>query len=173
MNNKTLASVVKNAREKIGISQRELSRKTGIDNNTIAKIEKGERKKPNVLSLKKLSVVLRLELKDLMKLSGYNSNEIEATANNSYNTMAIVPDDAPVIVLDDLVKQLEDELFIKQVLKELLENSNLEDLKVVLELSDKSKKRMIKLIEKYKKENNIGIDKDKESIKHLQELLSK
>ena len=45
MNNKTLASVVKEAREKINISQRELSRITGIDNNTIAKIEKGERKK--------------------------------------------------------------------------------------------------------------------------------
>ena len=43
MNNKTLASVVKEAREKIGISQRELSRITVIDNNTIAKIEKGER----------------------------------------------------------------------------------------------------------------------------------
>ena len=54
MENKTLASVVKNAREKIGISQRELSRRTGIDNNTIAKIEKGERKKPNVLSLRKI-----------------------------------------------------------------------------------------------------------------------
>ena len=40
MNNKTLASVVKAAREKIDITQRELSRITGIDNNTIAKIEK-------------------------------------------------------------------------------------------------------------------------------------
>ena len=42
MKNKTLASVVKEAREKLNISQRELSRITGIDNNTIAKIEKGE-----------------------------------------------------------------------------------------------------------------------------------
>ena len=62
MNNKTLASVVKEARKNINISQRELSRITGIDNNTIAKIEKGERKKPNVLSLKKLSFVLNLSL---------------------------------------------------------------------------------------------------------------
>ena len=54
MENKTLASVVKSAREKLGISQRELSRRTGIDNNTVAKIEKGERKKPNVLSLRKI-----------------------------------------------------------------------------------------------------------------------
>lgn len=40
MNDKTLASLVKETREKIGISQRELSRRTGIDNNTLAKIEK-------------------------------------------------------------------------------------------------------------------------------------
>lgn len=44
MNDKTLASLVKEAREKINISQRELSRITGIDNNTIAKIEKGRKK---------------------------------------------------------------------------------------------------------------------------------
>lgn len=44
MNNKTLANVVKEVRKRINISQRELSRITGIDNNTIAKIEKGKRK---------------------------------------------------------------------------------------------------------------------------------
>ncbi|MBR3162125.1 MAG: helix-turn-helix transcriptional regulator [Bacilli bacterium] len=43
MDNKSLASVISSAREKLGISQRELSRRTGIDNNTVAKIEKGER----------------------------------------------------------------------------------------------------------------------------------
>ena len=37
MNNKTLASVVKGAREKINISQRELSRITGIDNKDVYK----------------------------------------------------------------------------------------------------------------------------------------
>ena len=62
MNNKTLASVVRKVREKINISLRELSKITGIDNNTIAKIEKGERKKINVLSLKKLNLVLNLSL---------------------------------------------------------------------------------------------------------------
>ena len=36
------------------ISQRKLSRQTGIDNNTIAKIENVSRKKSNALSLKEL-----------------------------------------------------------------------------------------------------------------------
>ena len=62
MNNKTLSEIIKNARIEKGISQRELSRRTGIDNNTIAKIENVSRKKPNALSLKKLAFVLNLEL---------------------------------------------------------------------------------------------------------------
>ncbi len=68
MEDKTLASVVKIAREKLGISQRELSRRTGIDNNTLAKIEKCERKKPNVLSLRKLFMVLGIDVKKINEI---------------------------------------------------------------------------------------------------------
>ena len=78
MNNKTLASAVRKAREKINISLRELSKITGIDNNTIAKIEKVERKKPNVLFLKKLSSVLNLSLEMLMELCEYSKEEIDS-----------------------------------------------------------------------------------------------
>ena len=83
MENRTLASVVKSAREKLGISQRELSRRTGIDNNTVAKIEKGERKKPNVLSLRKISFLLNLDLEELLKLAGYNEQDIEVALNQN------------------------------------------------------------------------------------------
>ncbi len=85
MKDKTLASVVKEAREKLGISQRELSRRTGIDNNTISTIEKGERKKPNILSLRKLSVVLNLDYRNLMELCDYSKEEIKAIADNNYS----------------------------------------------------------------------------------------
>lgn len=40
----TLGELIKK-REKLGISQRELSRQTGVDNNTITKLEKGMPKK--------------------------------------------------------------------------------------------------------------------------------
>ena len=106
MNNKTLASVVKEAREKINIFQRELSRITGIDNNTIAKIEKGERNKSNVLSLKKLSSVLYLSLEILIELCEYSKEEIDSTVNNSYSSMIIKPENAPILVLDDIVNQM-------------------------------------------------------------------
>lgn len=77
MNNKTLSEIIKKARIKKGISQRELSRQTGIDNNTIAKIENGSRRKPNPLSLKKLAFVLNLELSELLVLSGYTKTDID------------------------------------------------------------------------------------------------
>lgn len=172
MNNKTLASVVKAAREKIDITQRELSRITGIDNNTIAKIEKGERKKPNVLSLKKLSSVLNLSLEDLMELCDYSKEEIEATVNNSYCSIVIKPENAPILVLDDIVNQMQDELYIKMVIKELLENCNLEELSIISELDKKEQNRVIKLIKKFIKDNSKEIESKKESIDDLNKLLT-
>ena len=172
MNNKTLSSVVKEAREKVGISQRELSRITGIDNNTIAKIEKGERKKPNVLSLKKLSSVLNISLENLMELCEYNKEEIEATVNNSYRSIVIKPENAPILVLDDIINQMKDELYIKVVIKELLDNCNLEELNTISELDNKEKNRVIKVIKKYIKSNEKDIKNQKESIDDLTKLLT-
>ena len=75
----SLGEIIKNARVKKGMSQRALSRQTGVDNNTIAQIEKGTRKKPNPLSLKKLANVLFLDLRELMITAGYSLEDIEAT----------------------------------------------------------------------------------------------
>ena len=77
MMNNNLAVMVRTAREKIKISQRELSRRSGVDNNTISKIEKGIRKKPGVISLIKLSDVLDIDISKLLKASGYSKNEIQ------------------------------------------------------------------------------------------------
>lgn len=76
---KSLSKIIKEAREDMNISQRELSRRTGIDNNTISQIEKGERKKPNSLSLIKLSQALNINLDTLMNASGYNEEDIRMT----------------------------------------------------------------------------------------------
>lgn len=172
MNNKTLASVVKEAREKINISQRELSRITGIDNNTIAKIEKGERKKPNVLSLKKLSSVLNLSLEMLMELCEYSKEEIDSTVNNSYSSMVIKPENAPILVLDDIVNQMQDKLYIKMIIKELLDNCDLEELNFISELNMKDKNRVIKVMKSYIKNNEKEIKKQKQSIDDLKKLLT-
>ena len=172
MNNKTLASVVKEARENIDISQRELSRITCIDNNTIAKIEKGERKKPNVLSLKKLSFVLNLSLDMLMELCEYSKEEIDSTVNNSYNSIVIKPENAPILVLDDIINQMQDELYIKMIIKELLDNCDLEELNIISKLNKKDKNRAIKVMKKYIKTNEKEIKKQEKSISDLKKLLA-
>lgn len=117
MNDKTLASLVKETREKIGISQRELSRRTGIDNNTLAKIEKGERKKPNVLSLRKISFLLNLDLEELLKLAGYNDQDIEVALNQ--RNFIISSGNSTLIVLEDMINRNKDEVIARNILKEL------------------------------------------------------
>lgn len=84
MNNMSLATLVKEARLNKKISQRELTRRTGVDNNTISKIEKGERKKPNILILKKLAIELELDFEKMMELSGYTTDEISIAAIKIY-----------------------------------------------------------------------------------------
>ncbi|MGN1001120.1 MAG: helix-turn-helix domain-containing protein [Bacilli bacterium] len=71
-----LGKVIAAAREKVGISQRELSRRANMDCAEISRIEAGKRLKPNVLYLKGIAETLNLSMVDLMKLAGYNDIEI-------------------------------------------------------------------------------------------------
>lgn len=71
-----LGKVIAEAREKIGISQRELSRRANMDCAEVSRIEAGKRQKPNVLYLKGIADTLNLSMVDLMKLAGYNDIEI-------------------------------------------------------------------------------------------------
>ena len=171
MKDKTLASVVKEAREKLGISQRELSRRTGIDNNTVAKIEKGERKKPNILSLRKLSVVLNLDYRNLMELCDYSKEEIKAIADNNYYSLAIRNKDASILMMEDLINLVKEQKYIKLVLKELLENCDINNLNCLSELSKKEKTQVIKKLNEFIDENTKSIENHQNSIENLNEML--
>lgn len=108
-----------------------------------------------------------------MELCEYSKEEIEATVNNSYSSIIIKPENAPILVLDDIVNQMQDELYIKMVIKELLENCNLEELSIISELDKKEQNRVIKLIKKFIKDNSKEIESKKESIDDLNKLLTK
>jgi transcriptional regulator with XRE-family HTH domain len=71
-----LGKTISEAREKIGISQRELARQAKMDCAEVSRIEAGKRLKPNVLYLKGIAETLNLSIVDLMKLAGYNDLEI-------------------------------------------------------------------------------------------------
>ena len=74
--NYNLANVLRNERIKLNISQSELARRVGIDRTTILKIENGERQKPTIDTLIRLSKGLNINLSFLLELSGYTSRNI-------------------------------------------------------------------------------------------------
>lgn len=80
-----LANVIRNKRIEMNISQSELSRRTGIDRTTISKIEMGERKKPVINTLIKLSRVLNIDLRELMYLARYSQYDINNFFDDDYD----------------------------------------------------------------------------------------
>lgn len=157
MENKTLASVIKNARERIGISQREVSRRTGIDNNTLAKIERGERKKPNVLSLRKMSFLLDLDLEELLKLAGYNKQDIEVALNQ--RNFIISSGNSTLIALEDMVNRNKDEVLARNILKELGEKIDYNEIDFINKMNSKDKNKSIKIFKNFLKDNDKEIKK--------------
>ena len=171
MENKTLASVVKSAREKLGISQRELSRRTGIDNNTVAKIEKGERKKPNVLSLRKISFLLNLDLEELLKLAGYSEQDIEVSINQ--NSFIISSGNAPLIALEDMINRNKDELLSRRILKELGTKIDYNEIDFINKMNSKDRNKSIKTFKNFLKDNDKEIKKLSDQIEEELKMLNK
>ena len=81
---KSLGEIIKERRESFNYSQREIARKLKIDNSGLAKIEKGERKKPSVIILTKISLLLKIDLTFLMKKAGYDEEEIKIANSEPY-----------------------------------------------------------------------------------------
>lgn len=57
------------------------------------------------------------------------------------------------MLLDDIINQMQDELCIKMIIKELLDDCDLEELNIISELNKKDKNRVIKVIKKTRKVN--------------------
>lgn len=74
----TLAKLVKEAREKLNLSQRELAEKSNVDYSYIAKIENGTRKKPSLDILYNLSKNLGISFFNLVESASYSKKEINA-----------------------------------------------------------------------------------------------
>lgn len=175
MNNKTLSEIIKNARIKKGISQRELSRQTGIDNNTIAKIENGSRRKPNPLSLKKLAFVLNLELSELLVLSGYTKTDIDLILEKNLNEIVILPNEnrKNPIFLEDMLNDSKNSLLFKASLKELLDKSDFSILDSFKHKNKCEQKIILEELRKCKDNNNQEIKGLEEHIKSLEEMFNK
>lgn len=83
----SLANIIRNERLNLNMSQSELSRKTGIDRTTISKIENGERKKPIIDTLIRLSKGLNMDLSLLLAIAGYTSHDITKKSNEEHEKL--------------------------------------------------------------------------------------
>ena len=70
MQEKTIGEVIAEAREKKGLSQRQLAKIANINNSELSKIESGIRKEPSPKILRKISNVLDVNYSDLMYMIG-------------------------------------------------------------------------------------------------------
>ena len=81
-NYNNIGVLIKNARKEKGYSARELAKLCDISHTEISNIEKGERVKPAILTLKAFEKYLDLDFKKLAKNVGYAPETIEFGDNN-------------------------------------------------------------------------------------------
>ena len=81
-NIKDISKLVKEARISKGYSARELAKLCDISHTEINNIEKGERVRPAILTLKAFEKYLDLDFKELATLVGYSKDTIEYGDNN-------------------------------------------------------------------------------------------
>jgi len=70
MSEKTIGEVIAEAREKKGLSQRQLAKLANINNSELSKIEAGIRKEPSPKILRKISTIIDVNYSDLMYMIG-------------------------------------------------------------------------------------------------------
>lgn len=170
MKDKTLASVVKDAREKLGISQRELSRRTGIDNNTLAKIEKGERKKPNVLSLRKLALILDLSLDELMKLANYDESEFNIISNKIINKENIDTSTIAGELINKFIDAFKYDVCARKIMVEFIKKKEFKNYKEYINLTLAEKKKVDEVFNGYIESFMEDIDTLEASIENVNDI---
>lgn len=72
MNSDELRILIETARIKKGISQRELSKQTGISRSTLNDLINGKIKKVDIDALRKIAEALDMSLQELVKVAGYD-----------------------------------------------------------------------------------------------------
>ena len=63
----TIGKNIKKLRNKIGLSQEEFAKKSGVKYTTLTKIESGIIKKPSVIVMDQIAKALRVPIEDLIK----------------------------------------------------------------------------------------------------------
>lgn len=145
-NTTELGKYISEAREKVGISQRELARRSNMDCAEVSRIESGKRKKPNILYLKGISETLGLSLVKLMKLAGYNDVEInwgkdfsDRRSTADYQAQIKSYEKFYFDVLDDIEQSRKNDFACKGIITDLIgkiENKGLSNDEILESLNE-------------------------------------
>jgi HTH-type transcriptional regulator, competence development regulator len=98
----TFGEYIKNLRNEIGFSQRELAEKSSVSNAEISRIETGERKKPSPIVLKAIAPFLGVAYEELLQKAGY----IEEVIDHKGFTENIYKDEDGNLI--DITRQIKD-----------------------------------------------------------------
>lgn len=137
----SLAEVIKEARENKGISQRELARRTGADNSSLAKLEKGLIAKPSELLLRKISNILNIDEEELLRLAGYNEEDIKFITTLSEKNIMDYFSNADLYEVNQMIKRIELELKSVSNLRNAMAHFNVDKINE-MDLDSKEKKKL-------------------------------
>ena len=156
MQEKTIGEVIAEAREKKGLSQRQLAKLANINNSELSKIESGIRKDPSPRILRKISNYIDVNYNDLMYMIGLG---IEVSPLNPFiknyysNLKGEELNNAEVNVLGSIENN-------EQLIKSCEENLNKENI------TDKEKELLLHTIE----DTEYQINTSREIIKLIESI---
>ena len=156
MQEKTLGQVIAEAREKKGLSQRQLAKIANINNSELSKIEAGIRKEPNPKTLRKISNIIDVNYSDLMYMigMGLEVTPLNYFIKNYYSHLNLAElDEAEINILGNIEN-------LEKLVSSLTDEINKENLST--ELKDK----LTYTIE----DTNYQINSSREIIKLIQSL---
>lgn len=158
MSDNKLGFIINNARSKLGISQRELARRSGVDIAEISRIESGARKKPNVLSLSKIAHVLNVSNNELMKSCGYSDEEISIYNNRKYSNFFIGDKNKYIKSMEEIILNQRYEAIIKKYVLELFDKYDFKNSSIYKNLNSEEQEEINKIYDNYKKELSESIN---------------
>lgn len=156
MSEKTIGEVIAEAREKKGLSQRQLAKLANINNSELSKIEAGIRKDPSPKILRKISTIIDVNYSDLMYMIGLG---LEVTPLNYFikNHYSKLNKDELDIAEVNVLGSIENSEKLVSSCEEQLKDDN---------LTESQKELLIHTIE----DNKYQINSSKEIVKLIQSL---
>lgn len=156
MQEKSIGEIISEAREKKGLSQRQLAKLAKINNSELSKIESGIRKDPSPRILRKISNIIDVNYSELMYSIGLG---LEVTPLNYFikNYYSNLNKEELEIAEINVLGSIENSEKLVESCKKQLEKQN---------LTEQEKELLIHTIE----DNNYQINSSREIIKLIQSL---